>query len=98
MWSNFISNTSFKVINYSSILREFVIPAEVLHIGNTDIILGLSWLTDNRFSVLTQNRCVSNVNSGQVIACSIRWIPKVLIMKEELLEDGELLLIIDATE
>ena len=39
-----------------------------------------------------------NVNSGQIIPCSVRWIPEVLIMEEEPLEDAEILLIIDASE
>ena len=39
-----------------------------------------------------------NVNTGQVIPCSVRWIPEVLIMEEEPLEDGKILLIIDASE
>ena len=46
----------------------------------------------------TQDRCLRNVNTGQVIPCSVRWIPKVLIMEEEPLEDGEILLIINASE
>ena len=46
----------------------------------------------------TQNRCLRNINTGQVIPCSVRWIPEVLIMEEEPLEDGEILLIIDASE
>ena len=46
----------------------------------------------------TQDRCLRNINTGQVIPFSVRWIPKVLIMEEEPLEDGEILLIIDASE
>ena len=46
----------------------------------------------------TQNKCLRNVNSGQVISCSIRWILSVLVMEEQLLEDGEILLIIDISE
>ena len=52
----------------------------------------------NGFSVDTQDRCLRNVNTGQVIPCSVRWIPEVLIMEAELLEDGEILLIIDVKE
>ena len=91
-------NTSFKVMDSSSVLGKFAMDAEVLDIGNRDVILGLSWSTENGFSVDTQDRCLRNVNSGQVIPCSVRWIPKVLIMEKELLEDGEILLIIDASE
>ena len=46
----------------------------------------------------TQDRCLRNVNTGPVIPCSVRWIPEVLIMEEEPLEDVEILLIIDASE
>ena len=72
--------------------------AEVLDIGKRDVILVLSWLTENRFPVDGQDRCLRNVNSGQVIPCSVRWIPEVLIMEEEPLEDGEILLIIAASK
>ena len=46
----------------------------------------------------TQDRCLRNVNTGRVIPGSVRWIPEVLIMEEEPLEDSEILLIIDARE
>ena len=95
---NFVVNTSFKVMDSSLVLGKFAIDAEVLDVGNRDVILGLSWLTENGFSVDTKSRCLSNVNSGQVIPCSVRWIPEVLTMEEEPLEDGEILLIVDASE
>ena len=46
----------------------------------------------------TQGRCLRNLNTGQVIACSVRWIPEVLIIEAEPLEVGEILLIVDASE
>ena len=82
----------------SSVLGKFAMDAEVLDIGNRDVILGLSWLTENGFSVHTQDRCLRKVNGGQVIPCSVRWILEVLTMEEEPLEDGEMLLIIKASE
>ena len=82
----------------SSVLSKFGMDAEVLDIGNKDIILELSSLMENGFSVDTQDRCLRNLNTGQVIPCSVRWIPEVLIMEEEPLEDCEILLIIDASE
>ena len=85
-------------MHLSSILGKFAMDAEVLDIGNRDVILGLSWLTENRFSLHTQDRCLRNVNTGQVITCSVRCIPENLIMEEEPLEDCEILLIIDACE
>ena len=49
-------HTTFKLKDSFSVLRKFAIDAEVLHIGNSDVILGLCWLTENRFSVDTQER------------------------------------------
>ena len=95
---NFVANTTFKVMDSSSILGEFAMDAEILDIGNRNVILGFYWLTENGFSVVTQDRCLRNVNTGQVIPCSGKWIPEVLIMEEEPLEDGEILLIIDIRE
>ena len=50
---NFVVYTSFKVMDSSSVLGKFAIDAEVLDIGNRDVILGLSWLTENGFLVDT---------------------------------------------
>ena len=50
---NFVVNTSFKIMDFSSVLGEFAVDAEVLHIWNRDIILELSWLMENGFSVDT---------------------------------------------
>ena len=46
----------------------------------------------------TQERCLRNVNTGQVMPCSLRWIPEVLIVEEEALDNGKILLMIDARE
>ena len=46
------------------------------------MILELSWLTENGLSVNTQERCLRNVNSGQVILYSVSWIPEVIIIEE----------------
>ena len=81
-----------------SIVGKFAMDAEVLDIGNGDVILGLSWLTENGFWVDTQDRWLRNVNSGQVIPCSVGCIPEVYIMEVEPIEEGEILLIIDASE
>ena len=69
---NFVVNTLFKVMDSSSVLGKFAMDAEVLDIGNRDVILGLSWLTENGFSVDTQDRCLRNVNSGQGTILSLR--------------------------
>ena len=39
---NFVVNTTFKVMDSSSVLDKFMMDAEVLDIGNRDMILGLS--------------------------------------------------------
>ena len=95
---NFVMNTSFKVMDSSSVLSKFGLDIEVLDIRNTDVILGLSWLTKNRFLGNTVGRCLRNVNSRQVIPCPVSWIPEDLIMEEEPLEDNRILLIMDASE
>jgi len=48
----------------------------------------------------TQARCLRKDLSGLVIPCSVRWIPSVSVLNLDLepLEDGEILLIIDASE
>src|SRR5258706_4900792 len=96
----FVVNTSFEVYDSSLTLVKFAMDAEVLDIRNRDIILGLSWLTENGFSVDTQDRCLRNVCTGQVIPCAIRWIPSILTLEaeDEPLDDGDILLIIDASE
>ena len=69
---NFVVNTTFKEMNLCSVLGKFAMGAEVWDIGNSDVILGLSWLTESGFPVDTQDRCLRNVNTGQVIPCSVR--------------------------
>ena len=58
-------------MDYYLMLSEFPMDAELLHIRNRDVIFRLSWLTENVFSVNTQDRCLRNVNNGPVIACSV---------------------------
>ena len=91
-------HTSFKEMDTSSVLGKIVIDTEVLHIGNRDIILELSQQAENRFSVDTQDPCLKNVHTGQVIPCLVRWIVELLIMEAKPLEDRKILLIIDASE
>ena len=95
---NFVINATFKIMDSSLVMGKFGIDAEVLDIRYRVVILELSWLMENRFSVATQDRCLRNINTGHVLPCSSRWIPEVLIMEEEPLKDVEILLIIDASE
>ena len=50
---NFVVNARYKVMDSSLILGKFAMDAEVLDIGNRDVILGLSWLREYGFSVDT---------------------------------------------
>ena len=95
---NYIVNTTYKIMHSSLLFSKFVIDAEVFDIGHRNYILGLSWLAENGFLVDMHHRCLRNVNSGQVIPCSVRCIPEVLIMEEEAVVDGEILLIINTSE
>jgi hypothetical protein len=97
---NFVVNATFDILDSSSsFLGKFSMDAEVLDIGKKDVILGLSWLTENGFLVDTQDRCLRKVSSGLVVPCSVRMIPSVMTLDmEEPLEDGEIVLIIDASE
>ena len=49
-------------------------------------------------SVDTWDRCLRNVNAGQVISYFVRWIPEVLIMEDKPCEDGRIHIIIDTRE
>ena len=83
MVGNFVINTSFKGMDCNLVLHKVAMDTGVLDFGNRAIILGLSRLTENGFSMDTQFTWLRNVNSGQVIACSVRWIPEIIIMEEE---------------
>ena len=87
---NLVINTFFKVVNAFSVLGKFAINAEVLNIGNRDVILGLYWWMENVFAVDTQDLCLRNIKTGQVIPFSAKCIPSVSIMEEELVEDSEI--------
>ena len=53
MGGNFVVNISFKVMDIFLVLDKVAMNADVLDIGNRDVILSLSWLTENKFSVDT---------------------------------------------
>ena len=89
-------NTSSQVMDSSLVSSRFRIGTKVLEIGNRNVIFILSWLTKNGFSVDMRDRCLRNVNTGYIIPCSISSIASVLVMEEELVDDREMLLIIDA--
>ena len=51
---------------------------------------------ENGFLVDTQHRCLRKVRTSEVIPCSVKYIPSVLVIEEEPLEDSQIGLIIDA--
>ena len=42
-----------------------------MDIGNRDVVLQFSWLTENKFSVNTQKSCLKNVYTKEVMSYSI---------------------------
>ena len=60
----FVVNALFKTMDCTSVLCKFTMDVKVLDIDNRDVILGLCWLTENTFSVDTQDRYLRNVNTG----------------------------------
>ena len=60
---------SCMAMDVSLVLTTFRMNAEVLYIGNRDIILWFSSLANYGFLVDTQNRCLRNVYTCQVILC-----------------------------
>ena len=69
---NFVVLTTFKVMDSYLVLGKFGMDMEVLDIWNRDAILGLSWSTENAFSVHAHHRCLRNVNSCQASSSSLR--------------------------
>jgi len=68
----FVVNTMIQIFQDKAFIGKFSLDAEVLDIGDKDLILGLSWLVKNEFIVDTEGRCLRNVNTGMVIKCSVR--------------------------
>ena len=93
-------NTLFSVFSGGNFLDKFPLDTKVLDIGKRDIVLGPCWLKENGFVMDPLDRCLRNVDKGLGLPCSVRWIPSVflLYLDEELLQDGKILLIIDASE
>ena len=83
--------------------NKFCLDAEVFDIGQKDVILGLSWLKENGFSVDVPNSRLINEISGVVIPCTTRHIPSITLLSLEdeagwELEEGEILLMLDTHE
>ena len=86
----------FTVLKHNN---QYPIDAEVLDIGYRDMIIGLSWLKKNAFSVDIPNQRLVNNTTGVIIPCNIWYIPTISLMEEHaeiLLEEGNILLIFDA--
>ena len=54
------------------VLPRLAVYQEVLDIGNRNVILRLSYLTWNAFSVDSWDRCLRNLKNGQVIPYSVK--------------------------
>ena len=83
------------------LFNKFNLDAEVFDIGHKDVILGLSWLKENGFSVDVPNSRLVNELSRVIIPCTTRHIPSVTLLALDDnetfdLEEGEILLILDA--
>ena len=97
---NYVVNSLFRVYSKGSLLGKFSLDAEVLDLGKKDVILGLSWLVENRLMVDTQQRCLSNIETGLVIPRSVRWILSVTLINIDIepMVDGDILLILNVRE
>ena len=69
---NFLMSTLFQAMDSSAVLGKFDTATKVLDGVNRDVILELSWLTENRFFLDTHDGCLRNVHGGQVIPGSVR--------------------------
>ena len=80
-----VVNTSFKFLvqeNHLSIdgLLDFSFDAEVLDIGQREMIIGLSWLQENDFCIDIVKRRIWRQSDNLNIQCRERKIPPVEIM------------------
>ena len=97
-----ITNTSIPDPSLKpNITNKFVLDAEVFDIGQKEVILGLSWLKENGFSVDVPNSRL--ISPSMIIPCTIKHLPSIqLISMDKLneleLEEGELLLIFNAKD
>jgi len=95
---NFMINHWFQVFfSFDISLVELSLHSDALDIRKKDVVLGLSWLKENRCVVDLMDRCLRNVSTGLLIPCSVLWIPTVSLMnlEEEPLENKEVLQILD---
>ena len=96
-----VFNTSFKFLkqeNYSSIdgLLDFSFDAEVLDIGQREMIIGLSWLQENDFCIDTAKHRTWRQSDNLNILCRERKIPPVeIISANDHFATDEMVIIID---
>ena len=63
------SQFSFTALKHNN---QYPIDAEVLNIGHRDMIIGLSWLKENAFSVdIRPNQRLINNTTGVIIPCNV---------------------------
>src|SRR5258706_8762719 len=80
---------------------QFGLNAKVFDIGHREVILGLSWLQENGFSVDVLNSHLINSSNGIDIPCTSRKILTITLFSihnDFELEEGEILLIFNARE
>ena len=70
----------------SSFFNKFCLDAEVFDIRQKEVILGLSWLKENGFSVDVPNFRLINEISGVIIPCTTRYLWSITLLS---LEDEE---------
>ena len=62
-------------INTKAVVNKFLLDAEVFNIGQKEVVLGLSWLKENGFSVDVPNSRL--ISSTTVIPCSVKNLPSI---------------------
>ena len=99
----YIVNSSFVILGALGPFNKFSLDAEVFDIGQKEVILGLSWLKENGFSVDVSNSRLVNEISGIIIPCTTRHLLSIVLLSLEdedrwELEEGEILLMLDARD
>ena len=68
-------NDSAGTVDTKAVGNKFLLDAEVFDIGQKEVVLGLSWLKENGFSVDIPNSRL--ISSTTVILCSVKNLPSV---------------------
>ena len=90
--SHYMVSAQFTI---GSSLRLWQVDAEVLPIGNRQLILGLSWLRENGLSLDPIKRTLTGSNCN--ISCSKLQLPMITLVESLTLENADCVMILDAT-